>query len=108
MTAKYTMPDAHSPPSARVASTSPARMFNGARNSAEVTPRPFLCDAWSPIRTEPTDMEASSLGITTKLTCRRDARGGLALEDKRKTARNLAGQVVCSILLRGAYTAQGG
>src|SRR5262249_38056172 len=30
---------------------------------------------------------------TTKLTCRRDARGGLALEDKSRTAQNVAGQV---------------
>src|SRR5262245_40440786 len=29
----------------------------------------------------------------TKLTCRRDARGGLALEDKSGTAQNVAGQV---------------
>src|SRR5262249_14414775 len=30
---------------------------------------------------------------TTKLTCRRDARGGLALEDNSRTAQNVAGQV---------------
>src|SRR5262249_17238791 len=45
-------------------------------------PLPLLRGSTTPLR-----------GAPTKLTCRRDARGGLALEDKRRAAQNVAGQV---------------